>query len=397
MTIDQQGRQFRLLTTHCVLSSLALSLAGGFIGAYLLQLGFSVAAALTINGILLAIRCAMRTALLPAIRSLGAGRALLVGRALMALQFLPLVHADRPAWLIAWVLTVSMGECIYWPICHAAYAVSGGGGRRGWQIALRQIACTGVSVGGPMIGGQILTRIGASAEFELATILGLLSATPLLWMNHLDLGPIPTLRQSMRLSDNIGLLAFAGDGWMSAGLGIAWPMVLFSSLGSSFDALGWASSVAALAGALAGLGCGIAIDRGHRATLTRAVTAALILSVVMRLASGWTPWAAFAANAFGSAVGGAYYPVLMSMIYDRAKRSGSAYHFHLAAEVGWDAGAIAGCMASAAVACSGLPSVFVTLPSVLGIMLIHYCIRSDRPVGSVLAVRDQVVSEPVAG
>src|SRR6185437_6563889 len=105
----------------------------------------------------------------------------------------------------------------------------------------------------------------------------------------------------------------------------------------------------------------------------------------------------FAANAFGSAVGGAYYPVLMSMIYDRAKRSGSAYHFHLAAEVGWDVGAIGGCIASAAVACSGLPPVFVTLPSVLGIMLIHHCIRSDKPAGAVLAGRDRAVSEAAAG
>src|SRR4051794_4328334 len=157
MTIDQQGRQFRLLTTHCILSSLAMSLAGGFVGAYLLRLGFSVAAAIAINGILLAIRCAMRAALLPAVRRLGTGRALLLGRALMALQFLPLIHADRPGWLIVWVLIVSTGECIYWPICHAAYAMSGSGGRRGWQIALRQIAATGVSVAGPMAGGQILT------------------------------------------------------------------------------------------------------------------------------------------------------------------------------------------------------------------------------------------------
>jgi hypothetical protein len=386
MIIDQQGRQFRLLTTHCVLSSLAMSLAGGFVGAYLLRIGFSVAAAIAINGILLAIRCAMRAALLPAIRRLGAGRALLVGRALMALQFLPLIHADRPGWLILWVLIVSTGECIYWPICHAAYAMSGGGGRRGWQIALRQIASTGVSVAGPMIGGEVLTQIGANAEFELAAILGLISATPLLWMNRLDLGRIPTLRQSMRLTDTVGLLAFVGDGWLSAGLGVAWPMVLFSLLGSSYDALGWASSVAALVGALAGLGCGIAIDRGYRTTLIRGVTAALIFSVVLRLASAWAPWGAFAANAFGAAVGGAYYPVLMSMIYDRAKRSESAYHFHLAAEVGWDAGAIAGCLASAAVACSGLPPVFVTLPSMLGIMLVHHCIRSDgrAQIGAVL-------------
>ncbi len=382
MAFDQEGRQFRLLTVHCVLSSLAMSVASGFIGAYLLRLGFSVAATVVLYAVLLAIRFVMRTAVLPMIRRLGMRRAMLLGRAVTALQFLPLMRADEPIWLGVWVLVVSSGECIYWPICHAANAVGGGDGRRGRQLALRQIASTGISIVGPVAGGTLLTHAGPDIEFCLATLLGLVSTAPLLWMGPIHLGRVPTIRQSWRIADPVGLLAFAADGWISGGLGIAWPMILFAMLGSSYDALGWASSAAGIAGAVAGLGCGLAIDRGYRHRLSRGVTIALLLSIGLRVAAGWAPWAACAANAVGAAVGGVYYPILMSMIYDRAKRSGSAYQFHLAAEAGWDVGAILGCLATAAVACSGVPLTFAVLPSVVGVLVIQGCVRAEAMTGS---------------
>lgn len=378
MDFDQQGRQFRLLTVHCVASSLAISLAGGFVGAYLLQLGFSLSAAIALNALLLALRFAVRAALVPLIRVLGMRAAIILGRIVMALQFLPLINANNPVCLALWILAVSVGECIYWPICHAANAVGGGDGRRGWQIAVRQIAGAAISIVAPSAGGVILTHLGPEAEFCIATVLGLTSAAPLLYMGRLDLGPVSTVRASLRGCDPVGLLAFFGDGFMSAGLGIAWPMILFSALGSSYDSLGRASSLAAVAGALAGLACGLLIDRGHRSRLADLVTIGLLASVALRAAGGLVPWGAIVANAAGAAVGGAYYPVLMSMIYDRAKRSGSAYQFHLCAEAGWDGGAILGCLAAAAMAWSGLPLTLVVLPSALGVLLIHRCVRSDH-------------------
>ena len=67
----------------------------------------------------------------------------------------------------------------------------------------------------------------------------------------------------------------------------------------------------------------------------------------------------------------------MSVVYDRAKRSGSAYVFHLSAEAGWDAGAIVGCLATAAVAWTGAPATLAILPSALGILLIHRCVQAE--------------------
>jgi MFS family permease len=374
MTFDREGRQFRLLTLHCVLWSLAMSLASGFVGAYLLRLGFGMTTAIAMYAVLLAVRFALRAVMLPIVRRLGMHKAMLLGTFIVAFQFLPLIHANQPLWLAAWILVISIGECIYWPIFHAAYAVCGGGGRRGRQIAFRQMASTAISVVGPVAGGIILTRIGPGAEFGIATVFCLLSAMPLLWFGRIDLGCVPTMRDSVRGADPVGLCAFAADGWMCAGTGIAWSLILFTTLGSSYDTLGWASSAAAIAGALAGLACGVAIDRGHRGILSRGVTIALLIGVLMRVASGWAPWVAFAANAVGAAVGGLYVPVLMSVLYDRAKRSGSAYQFHLSAEAGWDAGAILGCLTSAAVVWSGAPVTLAVLPAALGVVVIQQCV-----------------------
>ena len=377
MNLDRDGRQFRLLTVHCVLWSLAVSLASGFVGAYLLRLGFSLEVTIVLYAVLLAIRFSMRVLTLPLIRRLGMRRALLLGTAVAAFQFLPLIRADQAIWVGVWILIVSAGECIYWPICHAANAMCGGGGRRGRQIAFRQVASTVISVVGPVAGGLVLTRIGPAAEFGLATAVCLLSTVPLVWFGDIDLGHVPSIRRSLSGADPVGLCAFAADGWMAASLVLAWPMILFSTLGSSYAVFGWSTGAAGIAGALAGLAAGVAIDRGHRRRLSRGVAVALLIGIALRVASGWAPWSAFAANAVGAAVSGVYYPVLMSVVYDRAKRSGSAYQFHLATEAGWDAGAILGCLATAAVAYSGVPVTLSILPAALGVLVIHRCVRAE--------------------
>jgi MFS family permease len=387
---DQAGRQFRLLTIHCVLWSLATSLANGFVGAYLLDLGISLPTTILVYALVLATRFCMRAIMLPVVRRLGMRAAMLAGTVIAAFQFLPLINAEKLFWLGAWILILSTGECIYWPIYHAANAVYGGGGRRGRQIASRQMVRTAIAVIGPVAGGILLTRLGPGAEFGLATLVCLLSTAPLLWIGELGLGVAPAVRRSMKVVDMVGLFAFAADGWMSAGLFIAWPMILFQTLGSSYDLLGWASGSAALAGALAGLGCGRAIDRGHRHLLSRCVTAALLMGVAMRAASAWAPGAVFAANMVGAAVSGLYYPVLMSVVYDRAKRSGSAYQFHLSTEAGWDVGAILGCLAAAVVASSGAPSTLAVLPAALGVLAIHRCVGLESRVG--LAANKPVVA-----
>ena len=224
--------------------------------------------------------------------------------------------------------------------------------------------------------------MGAAVDFGIAGALALLSLLPLLRIGAIPAGPVPGMRDSLRGIDRAGIATFAADGWISSGLTLAWPMVLFTALGSHFEAFGLANAAAGLVGAVAGITCGRAIDRGQRERYLLLVCVALGLGFALRACASWSPAAAALANASGAAVAGLYVPVLMSMIYDRAKGSGAAYRFHFAAEAGWDAGAATGCVAAALVAWwTTVPSLAV-LPGLLGVLAIHRCARGRAPAAS---------------
>lgn len=371
------SNQFQLLTFHCAASQASTSLAGGFVGAYLIKLGLSLPAALSVYAVILAVRFVLRLAVLPLVQRIGLRPALILGIGFGALQFWPLTYAEDPRWLFIWTGTVALSESLYWPILHAASAISASGETRGRQIASRQAVTATIAVVAPLVGGYILTHFGPAADFCIAGAFLFLSALPVLQMDRISAGPIPTLQASFRGTDRAGLAAFAADGWMASGLSLAWPMILFTTLGSHFDTFALSGSLAAFAGALAGLACGAAIDRGRRGAYLLAVSAALVAVFVLRTGVSWMPAAAHLANAMGSAVNGMYIPVFMSAIYERSKRSGAAYQFHLGAETGWDLGAIGGCLAAAATALLPLPSSAAMLPAALGIAAMYFSLRDE--------------------
>ena len=186
---------------------------------------------------------------------------------------------------------------------------------------------------------------------------------------------VPSLREALGAVDTRSLKAFASDGYISGGLMLAWPMVLFVSLGSEYESLGLANAMASLVSAGVGLVAGRIIDAGRRDKALFWVSLALVASFAFRACASWSPLAATISNATGAAVIGVYMTVLMSLIYDRAKGSGAAYRFHFAMEGGWDAGAALGCLAGAAAAqATGVPSL-ATLPSVLGVWVMYLCVR----------------------
>lgn len=377
--------QFRLLTLHYSLYQLATALAGGFVGAYLLKLGFGLPAALSAYAGLLLMRLGLRFGALAYARRFGFRATLVTGVVLAALQFLPLLRADSVAWLVAWALVLAVAESLYWPVYHAAQAVTGGGARRGRELGLRTAIGAVIGVVGPLCGGLLLQHFGPEVDFGIAGFLALLSALPFLRMQDIPAGPIPGARESMRGIDRVALLAFAADGWMASGLVLAWPMVLFVALGAHYEVFGLANAVAGLVGAVTGILCGRAIDRGERGRYLPAVCLALVAGFVLRAGAGWSPLSAALANATGAAIMGLYAPVLMSMIYDRAKHSGAAYRFHFSTEAGWDIGAASGCLAAAAVAAlASIPS-FAVLPAALGVVVLYACVREKAPLPAPVA------------
>ncbi len=382
--------QFRLLTVHAGLHGLATTMAGGFVGAYLLKLGLGLPVALATYALLLTMRFGMRFLALRLVRRFGMKGALRAGTCVSALAFLPLLGADHLGLLLAWVTAVSLAEAVYWPVYHASTAATASGtGAFGRQVAERSAVGAVVSVVGPLTGGALLAGFGEAVGFGIAGLVLLLSLLPVGRMAVIEAGPVPTVRQSLS-GDRVGMATFAADGWIASGLGFAWPMVLFASLGGSYEAFGAANAAAGLAGAAASIICGRAVDRGARERLLPVVCAAFATGFALRAASGWVPEAAILANASGAAIAGFYGPVVMSLIYERAKHSGAAYRFHIAAEAGWDAGAVSGLLVAATVAwLSPIPSLAV-MPACLGVIALYLAARGPRR-GAATARRGYVI------
>jgi hypothetical protein len=367
--------QSRLLTYHSVLYQLAVSLAGGFVGAVLLQSGFSLAQTLLCYAMLLMARMSMRFLALEVVRRVGYRYGVVLGAVASALQFVSLVRAEDWPWLAVWVVTVAFAESLYWPIYHSASAVVGSDAM-GRELGIRSAATSLVNVIGPAAGGLILSRHGATAEFSLAAFVTILSIVPLIGLKRILAGPVPKFHQAARPLDYRGMIVFAADGWMSSGVTLTWPMILFLLLGSRYEAFGLANACAGLAGAVAGLYSGAVIDRGGRNRSAKWVSLALAAGIGLRSVADWSPLAAAAANATGVMVMAFYVPILMSVMYAGAKRSKGAYAFHFSAEAGWDLGAAGGCLVAAAVASTGGRPSLAIIPSGLAVMVLYRRLRS---------------------
>lgn len=366
---------FRLLTLHYALYQLSVALAGGFVGAYLISLGFSLQLALTGYATLMAVRCALRFIGLSIVRRIGYRPAMMLGAAVASLQFIPLLHAEQLPFFLAWLFIVSFAESLYWPIYHAAVAVTGESARRGAELGIRTAAGAVIGVVGPLAGGLLLQRYGATLDFGLAALLMALSVAPLFALSRIDAGPVPAATNPMQGLNPTAIMAFSADGWISSSLTMVWPMVLFMSLGQQYEALGFANAAAGLAGAVAGVICGKAVDKGGHERYLIVVSLALGLTFLLRASASWSPLAAVIGNSSGAVALGLYAPLLMSVIYERAKDSGRAYGFHFAAEAGWDIGAAAGCLAAALLAWLVRAPSMAVLPSIIGLAVLYHCLR----------------------
>jgi hypothetical protein len=131
--------------------------------------------------------------------------------------------------------------------------------------------------------------------------------------------------------------------------------------------------------------CGERIDHGQSQRLLWLVTIGLLAGVGLRAGAHWDVQLAPLANAIGAAVTGVYSPLLMSAVYDRAKQTGEAYHFHLCAEAGLDVGMIFGCLTVAILVWAGVEPPLAVLPAGLGVIVVFGCLRAGRPSGRKVA------------
>jgi hypothetical protein len=286
------------------------------------------------------------------------------------------------------ILVAAIGDTVYWSCYHAYMAALGDQEHRGQQISMREAIAASVGIVSPILTGWLLVTFGPFVAFGAAGAITLTAMTPLFWTPNIAVAKqVPgAFRAALP-----GVLFFAADGWIGAGIVFVWQIALFVSLKGSFLNFGGAMAIAALVGAVAGLFLGRHIDAGHGGRAVFLALGPLVAMILLRAASVGHPVFAVAANALAYAGSCLYVPTLMTAVYNIAKRSPCPLRFHVATEGGWDAGGASGCFAAALLLWLGAPLSAALLLPLIGaaaafIMLRRYYAR----LGSVtrLAVED---------
>ena len=350
---------------HSGLQSLAYNSGGVFIYVYLLKAGVAVHLALAVLAIILSLRLLLRLIVMPVIKRIGLRNGTILGTAIDALGYLMLGHVtELGPMLVAFIIVSSLGTTFYWTCYHASVARLGDEEHRGSQVSAREAIFAITGIIGPITGGLMLTFFGPVYAFALTAALNCVGIIPLLGVPRLDIEP------EARLPLNTKLFAFGlafSDGLVASSVNMIWRVVLFQTLGESFQAYGGALALAGVFGALMGLGVGRMIDLGHH---KRSIQIGLVVmsSTILVVAFGYHhSWSAIAANMIGAAAAPLYLSAIMTQFYNVGKASSCTLRFNIAGENGFDSGSAVGCTIAALFLWAGLQPFWPLLIGLAGI------------------------------
>ncbi len=387
-----RSRTVNLLNLHYGIHSIALSGGGAFFAVYLLEAGLSVAWVLASLALILAARFIIRPIVVPIAVYCGMRAVVAAGTCITALQYplLAVVHGVGPG-LFVLCIVAALGDTFYWSSYHAYFAALGNHEHRGSELGAREAIAAVAGIVSPLLTGLLLVAYGPLVAFGASAIVQVAAAVPLIWT--------PDVAVARRVPGAFkaaipGMMLFLADGWIVAGYGFVWQIVLFLSLGESFTAFGGALALAALVGAVAGLFLGRLIDAGHGRRAVWYGLGLLVFTVLLRAYAPGHALLAVIANALGALVVCLYIPTLMTAVYNQAKSSPCTLRFHVAAEGAWDVGAASGCLIAAVLAAFGMPLSVPILLSLLGAVALFVELR--RYYTAHPAVAEMALADPLA-
>jgi MFS transporter, DHA1 family, inner membrane transport protein len=355
-----------LLNLHYAIHSIAMTGAGAFLVAYLLEAGLPLPGIFATLAAILIGRFLIRPFIIGLAARYGMRRLIVSGTLLSSVQYpiLALIHgAGAP--LYALIGLVAIADALYWPSYHAYFARLGDDEHRGHQVSAREAIVALVGVASPLAMGATLVAFGPGVAFGATAVVVAASALPLLHTPDIAIAKSAPGAWRAALP---GILLFMGDGFTGGIYMFVWQAALFLALDKSFMAYGGALAIAAIVGAAGGMFLGRDIDAGNgiRAVYVACITVALI--ILLRAAATFNPALAVFANAVSALGGCLYFPTMMAVVYTLAKAAPCTLRFHVAADAGWDLGGATGLMASAILIWLGAPLWTVLLLGLLGIM-----------------------------
>ncbi|MGH6986982.1 MAG: hypothetical protein ACRED9_09135 [Caulobacteraceae bacterium] len=353
---------------HTAIQALAFNSGGIFFIVYLVKRGLSPSMALIAIAAIFAVRFCIRPAILPLAIRVGLLPLLLIGNAIMAIQYpiLSLVHGLGPA-LFALIGISALADIVYWPAYNAYFSAVGDAERRGRQTAAREALTAAAGIIAPLAGGFALARFGAHGTFAAVALVQLAAMAPLIGAPNVKIAPRAAggAFAGLRLA-GLGSILMACDGWLASGLAFVWQIALFAALKESYAAYGGAMALAGVVGASCGLLIGAHVDFGGGRRAAALTFLGMTAIVVLRAASLHSPALAVVANAVGALWGGLMVPT-STAIYNLAKTAPCPMRFWIVGEGGWDIGCVAGSLLAA-----GLISIGVSLavPLLLTILVL---------------------------
>jgi hypothetical protein len=347
---------------HYGVQSFAQGAGGLFILVSLLRAGFSVPATLMAFAAILAGRFVLRPAILPLARRWGLKPMVIIGTLGVACQYAVLGEVRGVGWpLFLLCVVASVAEVFYWASYHAYFSVLGDAEHRGHQIGAREALVAAIGIVAPLAGSWALVRLGVGPTFATVGLIQAMAVAPLIGAPNVAISRTapPTLRAAWP-----GVMLQASDGWLAACFYYVWQIALFVSLGRNLAAYGGAMALAALVGAASGLALGRHIDLGHGRGAVLIAYGLAAFVVVLRAVSVGSPWLAVTANALGPLVAALQAAAMMTVLYNLGQTAPCPLRFQIAAEGGWDAGALGGTLAAAALVSGGQS---LAIPLLLGL------------------------------
>ncbi|HEY0435341.1 MAG TPA: hypothetical protein VGC92_01790 [Phenylobacterium sp.] len=344
--------------------ALAEGAGGLFLLVFLLHAGVSVPRALLAQAAIVAIRFAVRPALLPLAQRFGMKPLLVGGCVGMAVQYpiLAGVHGVGPR-LAVFCLAAALTEVAYYVSRNAYFAIAGDVKHRGHQVAVGQALAAAAGVVAPLAGAWGLVTVGPAWTFAAVALVQIVSVVPLLGLRNIH---VPREAPGAWRAARPAAVLIGVDGWLDAGFIFIWQIALFLTLKESYAAYGGVMALAGFVGAACGMFIGRHVDLGHgrRAVLIGYGAAAAV--TLFRATSLGSPWLAGIANAAGGLVMPLLVPPLSTITHNLAKASPCPFRNKMASEGAWDAGCFVTCLAAAGLAQLGAPSwswVLLSLPA----------------------------------
>lgn len=362
---------------------LSFNLAGNFFLVFLLSRGFSPVMVFLAFAAMLAARFVLRPMILVITPRIGAGKALVLGNFLVALNYVLLSHVDGlNMTFFAYCVVQALADCFYWMTYHAVYARMGDTANRGRQLGVRQIIIIATGIFAPFLGGLSLDHLGASVTFGIAAFIQILAILPLIGLPKLNFA-----RQAPAGAFKAGLAPaqlFYTDSWQYVVIPCAWAIFMFGAAGNSFAAFGGALALAGLAGSVGTLFLGKLIDNGHAHHVAILNGFLLTLEAVIRIVSGRSFATMCGVTAVGSFLESFYMQTLMTAFYNQVARASCPFRCMFFCECGWDLGGISASLLAAGLLTLGAPYwsvfslVFVAIAAQTTLLVRYY--KSNLPI-----------------